>query len=60
MYSTTAAAAATGDYEGSCEEVRECLSMTEGRYGSKSVELAHELLKFSDVLNLAITESGKR
>ncbi|KAK3860966.1 hypothetical protein Pcinc_033028 [Petrolisthes cinctipes] len=54
-----AALVAHGDYERSCEELRECLKVTEDRYGSQSVELAHELLKFSDILNLAITKSGK-
>ncbi|KAG7158234.1 SET and MYND domain-containing protein 4-like 4, partial [Homarus americanus] len=46
-------ASSCGDFESCCLELRECLRVTKLRYGSESIELAHELLKFSDVLTLA-------
>ncbi|XP_042241667.1 SET and MYND domain-containing protein 4-like [Homarus americanus] len=48
-----------GDFESCCLELRECLRVTKLRYGSESIELAHELLKFSDVLTLASVSNDK-
>ncbi|XP_069949075.1 SET and MYND domain-containing protein 4 isoform X2 [Cherax quadricarinatus] len=48
-----------GDFKSCCLELRECLKVVELRYGSESIELAHELLKFSDVLTLASTTDAK-
>ncbi|XP_042886427.1 SET and MYND domain-containing protein 4-like [Penaeus japonicus] len=48
-----------GDYEGCCKELRKCLQVTESRYGAESIELGHELLKYSDALSLALA-SNKR
>ncbi|XP_071529241.1 SET and MYND domain-containing protein 4-like isoform X2 [Panulirus ornatus] len=49
----------SGDYESCCMELKECLRVIESRYGPESVELAHELLKFADVLTLAATTKDK-
>ncbi|XP_045611471.1 SET and MYND domain-containing protein 4 isoform X2 [Procambarus clarkii] len=48
-----------GDFKSCCLELRECLRVVESRYGSKSIEFAHELLKFSDVLTLASASNDK-
>ncbi|ROT69300.1 hypothetical protein C7M84_012494 [Penaeus vannamei] len=48
-----------GDYEGCCHELRKCLQVTESRYGAESVELGHELLKYSDALALALAGSKR-
>ncbi|XP_076047087.1 protein-lysine N-methyltransferase SMYD4-like [Oratosquilla oratoria] len=42
----------TGDYMESCRELKESLQVIEKRYGTYSVELGHELQKYSDVLSM--------
>ncbi|KAK7070460.1 hypothetical protein SK128_002724 [Halocaridina rubra] len=42
-----------GEYGSCCEELKECLRTTERRYGEESVELGHEMLKYTDALVLA-------
>lgn len=48
-----------GDYEGCCQELRKCLQVTESRFGAESIELGHELLKYSDALALALGGSKR-
>lgn len=43
----------SGEYESCCLELQECMQMMEKHYGPESIELAHEFLKYSEVLQLA-------
>lgn len=43
----------SGDYERCCLELEECMRVMEQHYGPESIELAHEFLKYSEVLQLA-------
>lgn len=49
----------SGDYENCCLELQECLHFMEQQYGPESIELAHELLKYSEVLELAAAVNDK-
>ncbi|XP_064115401.1 SET and MYND domain-containing protein 4-like isoform X1 [Macrobrachium nipponense] len=51
--------AESGDFVACCDILRECVRSVEYRYGSQSVELGHELLKFSDVLEQAAAKDDR-
>ncbi|KAK8380743.1 hypothetical protein O3P69_007991 [Scylla paramamosain] len=53
------ALADSGDYENCTLELQECLQFMEQRYGPESIELAHEFLKYSEVLELAAAVNDK-
>eukprot|EP00095_Tigriopus_kingsejongensis_P005394 maker-scaffold770_size100439-snap-gene-0.28 protein:Tk05394 transcript:maker-scaffold770_size100439-snap-gene-0.28-mRNA-1 annotation:"set and mynd domain-containing protein 4" len=47
-----------GEFSSSANYIRQCLPTVEYRYGSFSIELGHELIKFSDVLQRVIMDKG--
>lgn len=49
----------SGDYENCTLELQECLQFMEQRYGPESIELAHEFLKYSEVLELAAASNDR-
>ena len=49
----------SGDYESCCLELQECVQCIEQHYGPESIELAHEFLKYSEVLELAAAVNDK-
>ncbi|TRY69069.1 hypothetical protein TCAL_11285 [Tigriopus californicus] len=47
-----------GNFSQSAESLRKCISIVENRYGAVSIEVGHELVKFSDILEGQIADNG--